>query len=249
MADDDGPLGTKLGELLRPHLDTLTVPPVEPPRTPEPPLRRLDEGELMALIYAHLDDENPRVCEGIEFERLEVLAEREVAHAAERSAEVETETESIASEPAPPMPRAPAIDVPAMTWIGRSWTDDIAAVPSEWLDRPQPRPEQLALLRAVESRRLAQLNLRRLARELALRHLELFVRACQANRVSHCRVIPGKGVNSRAEPVLKRALLEWCRGPGRAWVLEWAPELDQHGEWGSAVLRLSLQPNPGTNTP
>jgi DNA-nicking Smr family endonuclease len=50
-------------------------------------------------------------------------------------------------------------------------------------------------------------------------------------------VIPGKGIDSKAEPVLKRAVIEWCRAPEHG-VLGWAPELDRHGEWGAMILEL-----------
>jgi DNA-nicking Smr family endonuclease len=49
-------------------------------------------------------------------------------------------------------------------------------------------------------------------------------------------VIPGKGIDSKVEPVLKRAVIEWCREHDV--VLGWAPELDRHGEWGSMILEL-----------
>ena len=35
-------------------------------------VRRLDESALMQLIFAHLDDDNPRVCNDIDFERIVV---------------------------------------------------------------------------------------------------------------------------------------------------------------------------------
>lgn len=258
MANDEGAFGTKLAALLKPHLDTSSErqPPreVEPP--PAPPPVRLDEAELMALIFTHLDDDNPRVCDGIDFTRLEVLVERvrpvridDPVESGEPSEPDEPRANEPEREPGrePGRERAPRVDPDA--WIGASWADDIMAIPSAWLECPELRPAQQALLQASRSRPLASVNLRHLGRELALRHLEFFVHACRSQRVTHCRVIPGKGVESRGEPVLKRAVLEWCRGPGRGHVLEWAPELDQHGEYGSVVLRLSAPRSSGTTAP
>ena len=105
------------------------------------------------------------------------------------------------------------------------------------LDRPELDADQRALLVRASRRELASLNLRHLGRAEALAHFELFVRACRNRRLRHCRVIPGKGVGSRVEPVLKRAVLEACREPASG-VLGWAPELDRHGEWGAVILEL-----------
>jgi DNA-nicking Smr family endonuclease len=84
----------------------------------------------------------------------------------------------------------------------------------------------------------ASVNLRHLGRSEALAHLDLHVRLCRNRRVRFCRVIPGKGIDSKVEPVLKRAVIEWCRAPEHDAVLGWAPELDRHGEWGAMILEL-----------
>jgi DNA-nicking Smr family endonuclease len=239
--DDDGEVGTRLKALLVPVLHTLAVREVAPEPEPEPKPRFLDERELMALIFVHLDHENPRVCEGIEFERFEILSVRPVADrpVADRESvavpEPSTQPQPEPSEPEPTPTRRLELE----QRIGAAWADDIAAVPADWLDRPGLSAAQQRLLARSRRRALATLNLRHLDRETALRHLELFVRACQARREAWCRVITGKGIGSVGEPVLKRAVLEWCRGPGRTQVREWAPDLDPHGEWGVLVVRLS----------
>jgi DNA-nicking Smr family endonuclease len=242
--DDDGEVGTRLGALLQPVLRTITIREVAPEPEPKPKPQVLDERELMALIFAHLDHENPRVCEGIEFERFEILstpvdvARTRPAVDAEPVAVAEPSTP--APQPDPPEPGfTPAMLLELEQRIGAAWADDIAAVPADWLERPQLSAAQQQLLARASRRALATLNLRHLDRSTALRHLELFVRACQARRVGWCRIITGKGIGSVGEPVLKRAVLEWCRGSGRPQVLEWAPQPDPHGEWGVVVLRLS----------
>jgi DNA-nicking Smr family endonuclease len=246
MGDDDGDVGIRLGALLQPILHEIEIR--EPAPEPAPKPRYLDERELMALIFLHLDDENPRVCEGIEFERFEILLEREVREV-ETSAAMEESVEVLEPDPEPEPEFARAMRLQLEQRIGATWTDDIAAVPGEWLDRPQLRREQAQLLERARRRANATVNLRHLDRATALRHLELFVHACQARRVRFCRVITGKGIGSVGEPVLKRAVLEWCRGPGRTRVLEWAPQLDPHGEWGVLVVRLSSARIGGTTAP
>ncbi|WP_052558105.1 Smr/MutS family protein [Enhygromyxa salina] len=234
----------KFGALLEPLLDQLAPaepPPPEPEPEPEPERRRLDEGELMALIFSLLDHDNPRVCEGIEFDRLVVLSERELPQApVDQPAQIRPPPRGD-EVPAPPPQPSLEFD-PSEAWIGRSWADDIATVPSALLDRPQLDPKQHDLIERASKRERATLNLRRLDREAALRHLQLFIHACRSERIRLCTVVTGKGVHSSGEPVLKRVVLEWCRGPGRIAVLGWAPQLDQHGEWGSLALELRAMP-------
>jgi DNA-nicking Smr family endonuclease len=246
MSDDDDEVGIRLGALLEPVLHTIAIRVVAPEPQPEPKPQFLDERELMALIFVHLDDENPRVCEGIEFERFEILSTPvDVARtrpAVDPEPVAEPEPSTFVPQPTPPEPEpepTPAMRLELEQRIGAAWTDDIAAVPADWLERPQLSAAQQRLLARASRRALATLNLRHLDRSTALRHLELFVRACQARRLGWCRIITGKGIGSAGEPVLKRAVLEWCRGPGRTRVLEWAPQLDPHGEWGVVVVRLS----------
>jgi DNA-nicking Smr family endonuclease len=256
--DDDGEVGIRLGALLEPVLHTIPVrkvaPEPQPKPKPQPKPQFLDERELMALIFVHLDRENPRVCEGIEFERFEILSTPEdVARtrstadpkptAAPVPAPPTTAPQPVFLEPEPepePEPElTPAMRLELEQRIGAAWADDIAAVPGDWLERPRLSPAQKQLLARASRRSLATLNLRHLDRSTAVRHLELFVRACQARRLGLCRIITGKGIGSVGEPVLKRAVLEWCRGPGRTQVPEWAPQPDSHDEWGVVVLRLS----------
>lgn len=243
--DDDGEVGIRLGALLEPVLRTLVTREVAPEPEPQPKPRFLDERELMALIFVHLDHENPRVCEGIEFERFEILStpvDRSVraGPVVERELVAVPEPSTTQLQGDPPGSRLPPpMRLELEQRIGAAWADDIVAVPADWLEHPQLSAAQQQLLARSRRRALATLNLRHLDRETALRHVELFVRACQARRVAWCRVITGKGIGSVGEPVLKRAVLEWCRGPGRTQVLEWAPELDSHGEWGVLVVRLS----------
>jgi DNA-nicking Smr family endonuclease len=240
---DEERMSLDLGALLKPHVGPLgeAARAREQARREQAEreaaragLRRLDEAELMALIFTHLDPENPRVCEGIDFDRLVILdrppeppaAAPEAEPEAEPTLEPELETED--DNP----------DLDADEWIGRSWTDDIRPIPAAMLDRPQLSSEQRELLVRARRRVSASVNLRHLGRGEALAHLDLHVQLCRERRVRFCRVIPGKGIDSKVEPVLKRAVIEWCRAPERDAVLGWAPELDRHGEWGAMILEL-----------
>ena len=241
--DNDG-FGVDLSALLQPHV----VPLGEAARAREQAqreqaqreaarahMRRLDEAELMALIFTHLDPENPRVCDGIDFDRLVIFEHLQPAEPPAVSTRAAEHEPAIASEPEP---EPDELELDGDDWIGRTWVDDIRPIPAAVLDRPELSPEQRTLLTRARRRVTASVNLRHLGRSEALAHLELHVRLCRNRRVRFCRVIPGKGIDSKVEPVLKRAVIEWCRAPERDAVLGWAPELDRHGEWGAMILEL-----------
>ena len=219
-----------------------------------PPPRRLDEAQLMALIFRHLDPDNLRVCEGIDFDRLRIVTQSEF----ERTRAAADDEERMPSDPDEPGPSSPVqaresgglaqAAAAAKAWVGASWSDELGPI-VDLVDRPELSAAQAELLRRASKTRLAELNLRHLDREAALRHLELFVRVCEVEGATSCRVITGKGVFSAGEPVLKRVVLEWCvarppRPSGRGRVLAWAPELDQHGEWGAMILQLRRSRRP-----
>lgn len=87
---------------------------------------------------------------------------------------------------------------------------------------------------ALRQARLREINVRQLTREVALQKLEANVASCQQEEIRHMRVITGKGNQSAGEPVLKRALVEWCL----AREVVYAPEILPDGTFGSFVLRL-----------
>ena len=200
--------------------------------------RRLTEAELMPLIFAHLDPDNPRVYSGIDFDRIVIC---EAAALPEPKPELVASGEPVESPAlADPEPELAAPD--GQAWVGASWSDDLGPI-IELVDRPQLSRAQHELLCAAASVELLELNLRHRDRHDGLRELEFFVRLCRARGDRWCRVITGKGIESAGEPVLKRMVLEWCvarppRPSGIEQVLGWAPEIDQYGEWGALILRL-----------
>ncbi len=123
----------------------------------------------------------------------------------------------------------------------RAWTG------TEWRDAPPPPPEEQAELRAEErliidgARRsswVPTLRIRGFSRARALAALGDFVTLHQAAGRAYVRVITGKGVGSRREPVLKHALVSWCAGEGVDLVRGIAPEREATLEFGAFVLAL-----------
>jgi DNA-nicking Smr family endonuclease len=100
------------------------------------------------------------------------------------------------------------------------------------------RDEQLKLLadarKAARERGLKEISVRLQAREAALQTVEVQLRGCAESGLRILRVITGKGLGSSGEPVLKRALVEWCEGMG----VVYAPEFLPDGTFGSFVLRV-----------
>ena len=244
-------LGLELGALLGPHVDTLAQAArareqakqdAKAQALVETQLCRLDEAELMALVFEHLDPDNLRVCEGIDFDRLVILTRPVPAAHAHADADAESEREPVLEfgpefafeAESVPGPKPPD----GRSWVGRSWAGDVLPTPAAVLERPELHAKQRALLVRASRRELALVNLRHLYRADALHHLELFVHACRVRRLRFCRVIPGKGVLSKDQPVIKRAVIDWCREHEHDAVLGWAPEIDQYGEWGAMILEL-----------
>ncbi len=123
----------------------------------------------------------------------------------------------------------------------RAWTGD------GWRDAPPPPPEEQGELSAEERRILEAakraewlptLRIRGLSRARALVDLADFVSLHQAGGRSYVRVITGKGVGSRREPVLKHALVAWCADEGHHLVRGIAPDREVSLEFGAFVLAL-----------
>lgn len=143
-----------------------------------------------------------------------------------------------------PAPHAPAAasSSPAVAVLrdrlraGPSWS----APTHPPLDHAELTPAQQSLLAdAARHAPLPLLRLRGLARGDALDALHDFVTLHRAAGRRYVRVVPGKGLGSRAEPVLKASVLAWCAAEGQAEVDAYAPEPDDaEGTYGALVLRL-----------
>ncbi len=124
---------------------------------------------------------------------------------------------------------------------GLHWADDeeLATLSADELYEPTLTAAQRERLRrSRRARELPVMNVRMERRTAALTRIEAFVIATRASNLRFCRVITGKGKRSAGEPVLKRALIEWCESTGRQHVVGWAPETDRSGRYGSIMLEL-----------
>lgn len=87
---------------------------------------------------------------------------------------------------------------------------------------------------------LPELNLRRLPAAVALSRLEQFVARQRAAQQRLVRVITGKGIYSRGDPVLKDVVVQWCRSQAGHQVVGCSPEPDGSGEFGAIIVELML---------
>ncbi len=203
----------------------------------------------MALIFENLDETNLRICE-VDFDRFAILVEPESESESESGPQTTPTAPVPGAPPAPELPELPelapthpddplaALRESAHNWIGGDWSDDVRAIEPEVIDRPALQPEDRDLLQRASGRPLHSCTLRHMTRGPAETTLDAFLRACRRRGLRYCRVIPGKGIESRATPVLKPLVLRVCRRPDQRDVLAWAPELDTHGEWGSLIIEL-----------
>lgn len=83
------------------------------------------------------------------------------------------------------------------------------------------------------------LNIRGQHRDQALDDLRDFVGRHVADGVRFVRIIPGRGLRSEVEPVLKPAVLAWLEGPGIDDVVGYVPERLQGGDYGSLIVELA----------
>lgn len=107
---------------------------------------------------------------------------------------------------------------------------------------PALTPGQRQLLRACakaeRTRPVAEVNVRGDFQRVALRRIELTALHVSAKGGKFMRVITGKGIGSEGEPILKRALVEWCFGDGEGLVVDYAPEVQPDGTFGSFVVQV-----------
>ncbi len=211
---------------------------------------RLDERDLMQMLFASLGDPA-----AIDWDRLEIVealsstsAREDGEPEAERRAESGAEPESgpgpeAAQVDRHPPPADPLDPLRGRTWAGESWVDTF---PPGLLPKLPPGHAEL-VDRAARAPRVPRLSLRRLNRGPALAQLRAFVTWARATRVRIVRVVTGKGVGSKGDPVIRPAVLEWVATEGAEAVIRWAPEpdrgrhpgvLDPEGDYGVLLLEL-----------
>lgn len=205
---------------------------------------QLDERELMQMVFASLGS-----TDSMDWERLEVveLVETvEVEREGERPGDGEGEENSSPGLPAETREVTEADPLRSLrgrTWAGEAWADTF---PPGLLPKLPARHAEL-VERAARAVRVPRLSLRRLHRGPALAQLRAFVTWARASQVRIVRVVTGKGVGSKGDPVIRPAVLEWVATEGAEAVVRWAPEpdrgrhpgvLDPEGDFGVLLLEL-----------
>lgn len=93
--------------------------------------------------------------------------------------------------------------------------------------------------RFSQSNHVPVLNVRGMTRTEALDRLREFMdRHHRDDEIRFVRLVPGRGLQSDDEPVLKPAVLEWLEGPGREMIRGYVPERVHSGDYGSLVVEL-----------
>lgn len=133
-------------------------------------------------------------------------------------------------------------DLTDHSFVGASWRDEVelTRLSADELMVPTLTAEQRETLKRSRRDRLPTLNIRHMNRSDALTSVDVFVRTNRIDGHRFVRIIHGKGRQSVGEPVLKRAVLDWCGGDGGLLVKRWAPETDRSGNFGCVVLELRL---------
>ena len=92
-----------------------------------------------------------------------------------------------------------------------------------------------------------QLHLRGKTRRNALEQLREFIPEHHGTKARFVRIIPGRGLQSNTDPVLKPTVLQWLEGPGIEYIRGYAPERLQGGDYGSLIVELATDPDEPAN--
>lgn len=95
--------------------------------------------------------------------------------------------------------------------------------------------------RRETSRDVPVLNLRGKTRRNARRLLADFVARHSEREAKFLRIITGRGLQSKTDPVIKPTVLQWLHGPGLNFVRGYAPERTHTGDYGSLIVELASE--------
>ncbi len=234
-----------LGDALRESGVEAAIEAAEAQRQAELRARRtrLTERELMQMIFASLDQDAAE----LDWERLEIVerVDPPVMRETEGPRHGMRPAASLADDPqlGAARPPDPTLPLRARTWAGETWADSF---PPGLLPRlPDDHAELVE--QAARARGIPRLSLRRLNRGPALAQLRAFVLWARTEEYRIVRVVTGKGVGSKGDPVIRPAVLEWVATEGAEAVIRWAPEpdrgrhaavLDPEGDFGVLLLEL-----------
>ncbi len=215
--------------------------PQPPEPEPEPPARPvISEAEAMAAIFldARFD------VNAVEIRQQAPTRAKTQPHEKEKKEKEKKKKKEKVEDGSPvedrPISRSARDELQGLRdrdWAGASWSS--LAEPREPAERAELSVEEQRLIAAARRRSpLPTLRIRGLRRRDALIALEDFVSLQSAAGRRYIRVITGKGIASRAEPVLKSVLIVWCAGEGAQFVRQVAPERDSSLEFGAFILAL-----------
>lgn len=86
--------------------------------------------------------------------------------------------------------------------------------------------------------RVPEVNLRGDTREQAIERLDVFVPNCHRRGDPFVRIICGRGKNSKGDPIIKPAVLDWIESAGKTMVKGFAPEVQSSGDYGSIIIEF-----------
>lgn len=207
--------------------------PAAPEPQPEPPAPRIamTPTQLMQLAFELVSRPGePELT--LDWDRIEVV--EAIPDGARGGDAVDLEAQT-ATAPDPPTPDPAELTAPlrSHTWTGAAWRDEGVEH-----DPVSPMSEHDVHVRAGRAGSVPRLKLRGLTRSSARDHLDDFVILARHAQLRVVRIVTGKGLGSRGEPVLRPMLKRWlARERGRS-VSGWCYELDADGAWGSVLVVL-----------
>ncbi len=213
------------------RLEQLKRLPIPEPQPEPEPFYEVTESELMKIAYTSL-----LTGEHLDLDAMTVV-ELPLARRT-HTPQLQPPEATPVPEP-PPDPLLSALErLELHSFTGQSWRDRLPAALLHLHAQPLTPPQRTLLRQAAKTRPLPELNIRKLPRIRALEQVLAFIAHHRARGIRFVRVITGKGLSSRGDPVLKPAVIAYCEGPGAASVVSWAPERDAQGAFGSLIIRL-----------
>lgn len=227
--------------------------PAPPPAPAEPQARVISAEDLMAEAFAAAETSAATAkYEGQGYDPGDVVLKSELKRQAEPDPTV-PDDDGVTSDDlllaemfgnVDPMSRRDKYaDLHTHEWTGLRWHNEqqLSSMTAEELQEPEITAKQREVLKhARRAGTMAVLNVRHMRKAEALGELEAFVHGCLQRDERFARIVHGKGKQSTNGPVLKPAVIGWCRGLGEIQVRAWAPETDMSGQFGSIVIELRL---------
>ncbi len=94
--------------------------------------------------------------------------------------------------------------------------------------------------RFKRSHQVPKLVVRKMTRDEAVDELRAFIDRYHGSETQFVDVVPGRGLKSKTEPVLKPAVIEWLEGPGQEMIRGYVPRRLRGGDYGSIIVELII---------